>query len=151
MNKLMSPMSSFRTSCLCHGWTFRVVLWIGKDTILRNIHFDSKKHNIKHTENIVMAEYVPSKSTIGRWIQSVHWDGPWSYRGQHVQDNFPVGSIPLTWKRMCLNFSCHHQLSWGRGIGSPNKQVWTGLQWSPPDVTRRWVGPQVWCPLEERG
>ena len=28
--------------------------------------------------------------------------------------------------------------------GSLNEQVWTGLQWSPPDATSR--GPKVWCP-----
>ena len=68
--------------------------------------------------------------------------------------------------RMCFSFSGHHQMSLPWGI--PNEQVWTGLQWSPPDVTCRggsqneqvWAGlhwwppevtnggrgPQVWCP-----
>ena len=28
--------------------------------------------------------------------------------------------------------------------GSPNEQIWTGLQWSPPNVTS--TACQVWCP-----
>ena len=36
--------------------------------------------------------------------------------------------------------SDHHQMSLARGGGSPNEQVWTGLQWSPTDATSRgWV------------
>ena len=31
-------------------------------------------------------------------------------------------------------------------VGILPEQVWTGLQWSPPDVTSSRVGPQVWCP-----
>ena len=44
--------------------------------------------------------------------------------------------------RTCFSFSGHQQkLLWGLGVGvSPKEQVWTGLQWSSPDVTSRGQG-----------
>ena len=38
------------------------------------------------------------------------------------------------YRQMCL---------WGGS--SPNEQIWTGFQWSPPGVTSREVGLQFWC------
>ena len=67
------------------------------------------------------------------------------------QESIPVGCIPPVWKPYMLPLSvattrhCFVCVG-GRGVRSSNELVWTGLQSSPPDVTSRWVGPQVWCP-----
>ena len=55
-----------------------------------------------------------------------HSRAMWTGHKQREQESIPVGGG-------------------GRGGMSPNEQVWTGLQWSPSDITSR-VGPQVWCP-----
>ena len=58
-------------------------------------------------------------------------------RNLHEQDIIPVGCISPAWKSDVLQFQLPHQTSL-LGSRSINEQVWTGLQWSPPDVT--WEG-----------
>ena len=54
------------------------------------------------------------------------------------QESIPVGcELPSCID--CTSFNSHYQMSLPKG--SSNEQVWTSLQWLPPDVTSR--GP--WC------
>ena len=88
------------------------------------------------------------------------------FQFETLQDSIPVGCMPPAWKSYILQFQLP-SLDITPGGRSSNEQVWTGLQWSPPDVTCRggsqneqvWAGlhwwppevtnggrgPQVWC------
>ena len=78
------------------------------------------------------------------------------------QEIIPVECVLPAWKPYVVPVSVATTICHGGGglFRSPNEQVWTGLRWSPPDVTSRgaksWglmtrgggqgVSPQVWCP-----
>ena len=51
------------------------------------------------------------------------------------QEIIPVRCMPPACKPYM--FRCCHQMSVPVGYGSSSEQVWTGLQWWPPDVTGR--------------
>ena len=59
-------------------------------------------------------------------FSSYLWKNKWTRK--HSSRMRPPENHP------CFSFSGHNQMLLGR---SPNEKVWTGLQWSPADVTSR--------------
>ena len=51
------------------------------------------------------------------------------------KESNPVGFLPPVWKPYVIQFQWPHQMLL-RGVVTLPEQVWTSLQWSPPDVTR---------------
>ena len=78
-----------------------------------------------------------SRGMISKWMQGLICT-------PCEQESIPVGCVRPAWKpTVCASVKWPPPDVWQRG--TPNEQAWTGLQWSPPYVTSRGVGPQVWC------
>ena len=88
------------------------------------------------------------KKDIGltRFLLQPHCKAAFLPKTFQEQKSIPVACIPPT----CADHICfnNHQMSALVGGGSWTEQVWTGLQWWPPDVTSQW-GP--WGPKLGRG
>ena len=96
------------------------------------------------------------------WVRGLHLKTAVSLKGlkssvitrQH-SSRMRTARLPTVWISVATT-----RCQWGEGGRTSSEQVWTGLQWWPPDVTSRrmalseqvWTGlmsrevPQAWCP-----